>query len=187
MRVGIYPGSFNPPTIAHLAVSEAARAQRGLDRVVWSVSTKALAKEAVERPLLDHRIQVLHDVAKTHDWLDIQVTQRQLLADIADGFHTVIMGADKWEQIQDVRWYGSETAKTSAFERLPSIAVAPRPPTSVPEELLLSLDDAHGDVSSSAARSGATHLMLAAARSFADRSGAWIDAERYERFCAGSS
>ncbi|MDT1909227.1 hypothetical protein, partial [Acinetobacter baumannii] len=34
MRIGAYPGTFNPPTIAHLAVADAARAQRRLDRVV---------------------------------------------------------------------------------------------------------------------------------------------------------
>jgi len=33
MAVGCYPGSFNPPTIAHLAVADAARRQAGLDSV----------------------------------------------------------------------------------------------------------------------------------------------------------
>lgn len=186
MRIGIYPGSFNPPTVAHLAVSEAARMQRGLDRVVWSVSTKALAKETVELPLFEHRIHVLEQVALAYDWLDIQVTDQQLFADIAEGFHTVIMGADKWAQIQNIRWYQSEQEKAAAFNRLPAVAVAPRPPIEVPEGLLLEVDDANASVSSTAARGGATHLMLPAALTFANHSGAWINPAQYERFCRQS-
>ncbi|MEC8920902.1 MAG: nicotinic acid mononucleotide adenylyltransferase, partial [Actinomycetota bacterium] len=33
MRHGVYPGSFDPPTLAHLAVADAARRRHGLDRV----------------------------------------------------------------------------------------------------------------------------------------------------------
>lgn len=182
MKIGIYPGSFNPPTVAHLAVSRAAYEQRELDQVVWSISTQALAKESVQHPIMSHRLGVLHEIAAHHDWLDIQVTELQLLADIAEGFDTLIMGADKWDQIQDIGWYGSESARTEAFARLPSVAVAPRPPITVPTELLLTVDPAHGLVSSTAARAGATHLMLPSAQQFAEQSGAWIDDNRYLDF-----
>ena len=46
-HIGVYPGSFNPPTTAHLAIAEAARTHHRLDRVVLSVSRSALAKEDV--------------------------------------------------------------------------------------------------------------------------------------------
>ncbi len=179
MRVGIYPGSFNPPTVAHLAVSRAAYEQHGLDQVVWSISTRALAKESVQHPTLEHRLDVLREVVAGEGWLEIQVTELQLLADIAEGYDTLIMGADKWDQIQDVAWYGSEGARTEAFARLPNVAVAPRPPITVPADLLLDIDPAHGLVSSTAARDGALHLMLPPARQFAERSGAWIDDKSY--------
>ncbi len=182
MRVGIYPGSFNPPTVAHLAVSRAAHEQHALDQVVWSISTRALAKESVQYPTLEHRLAVLQGVAAGEDWLKIRVTELQLLADIAEGYDTLIMGADKWDQIQDIAWYGSEAARTKAFARLPSVAVAPRPPITVPPDLLLDLDPAHGQVSSTAARAGAMHLMLPFAQQFAERSGAWIDDTRYLKF-----
>ncbi len=179
MRVGVYPGSFNPPTVAHLAVSRAALEQHGLDQVVWSISTRALAKESVQHPTFEHRLDVLHKVVAGEDWLRLQVTELQLLADIAEGYDTLIMGADKWDQIQDVAWYGSETARTKAFARLPNVAIAPRPPITVPAELLLDVDPAHGLVSSTAARDGALHLMLPPARQFAERSGAWVDGQSY--------
>ena len=55
-RRGVYPGSFNPPTIAHLAIAQAARDQCGLDRVDLVVSRVALAKEDVRDPPFDDRI-----------------------------------------------------------------------------------------------------------------------------------
>lgn len=179
-RIGVYPGSFNPPTIAHLALSEAARVQRRLDRIVWSISRTALAKETVDHPIFEHRLEVLHDVAAGVEWLEVVVTDAQLLVDIADGFDLVIMGADKWAQINQPHWYGSHTARDQAIAALPEIAVAPRPPHQVPASLLLRTDEAHHHVSSTNARAGETHLMLPPARSFAETSGAWLAPERYE-------
>lgn len=180
MNVGVYPGSFNPPTVAHLAISAAAREQHELDRVVWSLSTTALAKEHVDRPRFDHRVEVLQATVASIDWLEFQVTDAQLLADIAVGFDALIMGADKWAQIQELQWYESEAARKVALDSLPVLAVAPRPPVPVPAHVLLEIDEAHGEVSSSAARAGALHQMLPHARAFAERTGAWIDDARYD-------
>ena len=36
-RIGVYPGSFNPPTIAHIEIALAARAHHGLQRVDLAV------------------------------------------------------------------------------------------------------------------------------------------------------
>lgn len=186
MRVGVYPGSFNPPTTAHLAVSLAALQQRNLDHIVWSVSTRALAKEEVERPLLTHRLAVLEQTAEDHDWLTIRVTDHQLLADIAEGFQVIIMGADKWAQIHDLHWYESGEARTEALARLPELAIAPRPPSPKPDHGGLLIDPSHSQTSSSTARDGAHHLMLPSAQSFAIRTGAWIDPARYEQFLTSS-
>ena len=54
-RIGVYPGSFNPPTLAHLAIARAALAAHRLDRVDLSVSRTALAKEHVDHPEFDDR------------------------------------------------------------------------------------------------------------------------------------
>ena len=58
-RIGAYPGSFNPPTIAHVAIADAARRQRHLDRVDLVLSRVPLAKEHVQLPLFEHRVAVL--------------------------------------------------------------------------------------------------------------------------------
>lgn len=176
----MYPGSFNPPTIAHLALSEAARDQHRLDQVVWSISRTALAKETVDHPRFEHRLEVLHHVADKISWLEIVVTQAQLLVDIAGGFDLLIMGADKWTQINEPHWYGDDAARDAAIAALPDVAIASRPPHDVPTELLLQTDDSQHHVSSSKARAGAVELMLPPARSFADVSGAWLDPDRYE-------
>ena len=187
-RRGVYPGSFNPPTVAHLAVAQAAVEQRKLDRVVLMVSRRALAKETVEHPRLHDRLEVLHDAVSHLDWLSVSITDRQLLANVAEGFDVLIMGADKWTQIQELQWYESEQHRTEALARLPELAVAPRPPNEVAEEHLLHVDvEATGTVSSTAARLGALELMLPAARQFAEETGAWLNPQRYDAWLAGRS
>jgi hypothetical protein len=186
-RVGVFPGSFNPPTTAHLAIALAAAEQRHLDLVVLVHSPRVLGKAEVERPLFDHRRRVLEAAAAEHPGLRAAVTDHRLMVDIARGYDVVIMGADKWHQIQDPVWYGDDpAARDRAVAGLPDPAVAPRPPLPVPAELALDLpDDVVGGVSSTGARSGRLELMAAAARRFAEESGAWIDPERYERYLTG--
>lgn len=167
-RRAIYPGSFNPPTIAHLELSRAVRNQRDCSVVVWSLTKLPLGKEGVRRPTIAERATVLQRVAARVDWLEVQVTEQQLLADIAQGFEVVVMGADKWHQINEIQWYGSEAERDAAIAALPEIAVGPRPPYETPADLALALTGvAH--VSSSAARQGAVDLMLPEARA----SGLW--------------
>ncbi len=187
VRRGVLPGSFNPPTFAHLAISEAARGAHRLDVVVWSVSRVALAKEHVDVPALEHRIAVLEQVAADVGWLRVEVTDAQLLSDVATGFDVLIMGADKWHQIHDLRFYGNDAARRDAsLAALPVVAVAARGDLAVPDELALALDDDHDEVSSTAARSGHAHLMLPAAAEFDARTGAWSDVARYHRWVAES-
>lgn len=181
-RIGVYPGSFNPPTVAHLAIAAAARQQRSLDRVDLAISRITLAKEDVELPLVEHRVEVLQAIAERIPWLAVRVTEAQLLADIAQGYDVLIMGADKWVQINDLRWYDGEVARQAALARLPELAIVPRPPHEVPAVHLLDVGPGLAEVSSTAARSGAIDLMAPEARRFADETGAWTDDERYRRW-----
>lgn len=181
-RTGVYPGSFNPPTIAHLAIADAARQQRRLDRVWFVLSRRALAKEHVEHPHFDHRVEVVTASIAHLAWLDVIVTDAQLLVDIADGHDVLILGADKWEQINDPVWYDdSERDRDAAIERLPELAIAPRPPIEVPPAHRLEVPGEFGSVSSTLARGGAVDLMTDAARIFAESTGAWVDTDYYER------
>lgn len=168
-RVGVYPGSFNPPTVAHLAIAEAARAEHELDRLVLSVSRSALAKEHVEHPPFDDRIAVLHESVAQLDWVEVRVTHHQLLADVAEGFDLLVVGADKWRQLHDPVWYDDDpAARDAALARLPPLAVVPRDGIEIPAALALPVRAAEG-VSSTRARAGDRHLMTPAASA----SGLW--------------
>lgn len=182
-RVGVYPGSFNPPTIAHLAIAAAAHEQRSLDRVVLAVSRSPINKEHVDRPLFEHRVDVLHAEAARHGWLSIEITDARLLVDIARGYDVLVMGADKWAQVNDPAYYDDDgSVRDAALEALPALAIAPRPPFVVPPEHSLIVDAAHVIVSSSDARAGTTEWMAPAARAFDRRTGAWSDPDRYEQW-----
>jgi len=181
--IGVYPGSFNPPTLAHLGIAAAARDRHGLDRVDLVLSVRALEKEHVDRPLWRDRLAVLEAVARRVGWIGVRTTEAQLLADIAEGYDVLIMGADKWHPVLDVRYYdGSGAARDAAVARLPRLAIAPRPPLEVPPELLLEVEDRYADMSSSRARAGARDQMVPEAAEFDRRTGAWTDPARYERW-----
>ncbi len=147
---GCYPGSFNPLTVAHLAVAEAAVEAFGLDRLDLVVSRVALVKGAVERPRLADRLRVLEDAAASRPWLGVALRDEQLFVDLARGYDVVVMGADKWEQLHDPAFYGSSaTARDEALAALPQVAVVDRPPLSAPHELRLDVHPDHHPVSSS--------------------------------------
>ena len=178
-RRGAYPGSFNPLTVGHLAIAEAARDQCELDVVDLVVSRVALAKEDVERPRFEDRVAVLRAAASTRPWLGVVVTDRQLIADVAEGYGVVVMGADKWAQVVDPAFYGgSAGARDAALVRLPTVVVAPRPPFPVPDGVAV-LDVNH-DASSTAVREGRLEWMAPEALEFDRETGAWSDPERYD-------
>lgn len=184
-RVGVYPGTFNPPTPAHLEIAAAARRRHRLQRVDLAVSRISLGKEDLERPLLEHRVAVLEaDVAEV-DWLAVVVTDARLIVEIARGYDVVIMGADKWAQVRDASWYRSPADRDRALAELPVLAIAPRPPYTVPVEHLLDVPPDLTEVSSTAARDGRRDLMTPAAARFDEQTGAWTDPARYERWLAG--
>lgn len=180
----MYPGSFNPPTIGHLAIAQAARDQRGLDRVDLAVSRVALGKELAVVPAFEDRISVLEASVADFDGIEVVVTDHQLLVDIAHGYDVVIMGADKWAQVQDPAFYrDSVEARDRAVGTLLELdlAIAPRPPFEVPAGAELNVSPEMAAVSSSGARQGRLEWMTPAARAFDYATGAWSDPDRYDR------
>jgi hypothetical protein len=152
-RKGAYPGTFDPPTIAHLAIAEAARQQCDLDAVDLIVNPSPLGKASVGP--LAIRVAMLEALAATRPWLGVVVTDRLHLADIAEGYDVLVLGADKWEQVLDARFYGSEGARDAAVARLPKLAVAPRAGMALPATcVVLEIDERLGGVSSTGARAG---------------------------------
>jgi hypothetical protein len=180
MAVGCYPGSFNPPTVAHLAVAEAAVAQCGLDRVDLVLSRDALGKDGADVVAVEHRLAVLEAVASTRPWLGARLTDRRLVADIAEGYDVVVMGADKWAQVADPVWYDDDPARRDEMvARLPRLALAPRHGTDGAAVVLpagtvvLAVDGDHLTVSATGVRAGRHEWMAPEALAHARRTGAW--------------
>jgi hypothetical protein len=187
MRVGAYPGTFNPPTVAHLAIAEAAWRQGHLDRVELVVSTEPLGKSdgPLAGPVLSDRVSVLEAIVASRPWLSVRTTHLRLIADLAAGYDAVVLGADKWLQVLDINWYeGSPAARDAALAVLPRLLLAPRASHDVAgslpaDAIVLRLDEVHAPVSSTAVRAGRRGWMAPEAAAFDDATGAWSDPDRY--------
>ena len=163
-RRGVYPGSFDPPTIAHLAIAEAAVDAAALDRLDLAISRAPLGKEAADQRPLETRVAALERLTVSREWLRVVVTDHRLITDIAAGYDAVVMGADKWAQVRDAGWYDSPEARDAALAQLPRVLVAPRPGFDVVGAEVLELPHDYGHVSSTVARAGSHHLIAPEAR-----------------------
>lgn len=162
----VYPGSFDPPTIAHVHLAEIALEQLALQTVDFAISAHTLGKDDARLSPIDDRVAELRAIAGDDGRLGVVTTADSLLADIAEGYDVVVLGADKWHQVLDPVWYGDNDARDEALRRLPTIALAPRPPWPLPGEdrsadppagvevVILATDPAHHEVSATGVRSG---------------------------------
>jgi hypothetical protein len=186
VRIGAYPGTFDPPTIAHLAIAEAALHQGGLDAVHLVVSREPLGKAPLV-PTFEDRISVLEAVASSRAWLEVRVTAERLIADVVADYDAVVMGMDKWLQVVDPAWYGgSRSHRDRAVTSLPEVLLAARDGVAEAEALppgvrRLDLDPRHGAVASSLVRTGRREWMLPEAAAFDARTSAWSDPAAYAR------
>ena len=183
MAVGVYPGSFNPPTVAHVAIAEAAHRQCGLDRLDLVVSRVPLGKEAQDLVRLEDRLTVLERIGASRPWLGVRTTDASLLADVAEGYDVLVVGGDKWAQLVDPVWYGgSEAERDEALGRLRRIVVVPRAAHPVGGHEVLEVDAVHLGVSATMARAGRMDWMAPEAAQFDELTGAWTDPGRYRRW-----
>lgn len=135
----VFPGSFNPPTSAHLALLKQARQfgrLHGGMRVYAAMSKRTTDKETVERPLLVDRILLLDMVIHRHlRHTGILLFNRGLYVEQAEAvrstFHKVkrlyfLLGFDKIVQIFDARYYENRDKALRELFALADILVAPR-------------------------------------------------------------
>ncbi len=113
-RVGILPGSFNPPTIAHGDLAAAARRRFELDCVVYSLSSVIVDKERLEGLCREDRLLLLSLLTRDHPWAAVAVVNRGLYSEQAPAFQAsfggdpdlrFIVGMDKVLQIFDPKYY----------------------------------------------------------------------------------
>ena len=114
-------------TVAHLAIAESVHRQLGAGSVDLVISRIALAKEHRQASPVEERLAAIAGLREPgRRWLRARATEAQLLADIAEGYDVLVVGADKWHQLLDPGFYGSVAARDRALARLPRVAVAPR-------------------------------------------------------------
>jgi nicotinic acid mononucleotide adenylyltransferase len=180
----VYPGTFDPPTVAHLAIVEAVLATYRPAAMDLTLSRRPILKEHVERPRLDHRIEVVAASVAHLDVVSVAVTDQRLIADIAAGYDLVVMGADKWHQINDIVFYDDEAHRRQCLDALPAVVVVGRGDDPLPDTGAHHLHVDMHTVSSTRARQGDRAVMTAAARAFDDETGAWSDPARYDAWIA---
>src|SRR5229473_1122439 len=138
-KIIVFPGSFNPPTTAHLALLKQAwqfARVYGPIHVYAAISTHITDKENVERPLLVDRIILLDNVLRHHlRHTGIMLFNRGLYVEQAEAvwasFPKVIklyflIGFDKIVQILDPRYYKDRDAALHELFALAELLVAPR-------------------------------------------------------------
>lgn len=164
MSTGVFPGSFDPLTLAHLGIAEAAKRQAGLDRVDLALSHVALGKDHGGHTSIETRVHAIERASATRPWLGVVVTDGRLIADIARGYDAVVMGADKWEQVNDPQWYENEEERETALAALPRVLVVPRPGFATGGAEVLTVDPELTAMSSTRVRAGELHLRAPEAR-----------------------
>jgi nicotinic acid mononucleotide adenylyltransferase len=151
-KIIVFPGSFNPPTSAHLALLKQAwqfARLHGPMNVYAAISTHITDKEGVQRPLLLDRITLLETVLRKYvRHTGIMLFNRGLYVEQAEALHNAypqvmklyfLIGFDKIVQIFDPRYYTERDQALHELFALADLLVAPRA-ESGPEELKLLLD-----------------------------------------------
>lgn len=145
----VFPGSFNPPTNAHLALLEQARqfAHKQLNAVgdgpqpehihLYAAMSKRITdKEQVNRPLILDRLVLLNEVLQHHlHSAGIMLFNRGLYVEQAQGVHSAfpavqrlffLIGFDKIVQILDPHYYTDRDAALTELFNIAELLVAPR-------------------------------------------------------------
>ena len=148
----MFPGSFNPPTLAHLALLKQAwqfARVHGPMHIYAALSTHITDKERVQRPLLLDRITLLETVLRNHvRHTGIILFNRGLYVEQAEAVHSAfpqvsnlyfLIGFDKIVQIFDPRYYKDRDQALHELFELADFLVAPRGEAG-PEELSMLLD-----------------------------------------------
>jgi nicotinamide-nucleotide adenylyltransferase len=138
-QIIVFPGSYNPPTIAHLALLKQAwqyARAHGHMHVYAAISKHTTDKESVQHPLLLDRIILLDTLLRHHiRHTGIMLFNRGLYVEQAEGVHAAfpqvtklyfLIGFDKIVQIFDPRYYQDRDAALHELFALAEFLVAPR-------------------------------------------------------------
>lgn len=138
-NIVVFPGSFNPPTNAHIALLKQVGlfAHAHAPALLYAALSKCTVnKETVERPTLLDRIDLLETVLHRYvQHTGIILFNRGLYVEQAQAIRTsfpdvqrifFLIGFDKIVQIFDPRYYEDRDASLVALFHLAELLVAPR-------------------------------------------------------------
>ena len=162
-RLGALPAAFNPLTVAHVALAEAAREAAGLDQVAF-ILPRSLPHKDFEGASFDDRRAMLEAAVCGRDRFAAVVTDGGLFHEIAEELRAacgpgveifLICGRDAAERI--IGWdYGSSPTIVEQLERFRLLAGSRGGPCQPPPELegvtAFELPGRFDEVSSSAVR-----------------------------------
>lgn len=138
----ILPGSYNPPTIAHLALAQASLHAVPGARLFLSLGTTIINKEQAERATLLDRLLLLDQIVQGRGNPGVLLTNRGLYVEQAEALRAAfpeasalhfVVGFDKIEQIFDARYYQDRDAALTQLFALASFLVAPRASHEAPD------------------------------------------------------
>lgn len=78
LKVGLFGGSFNPPTTAHLALAHYAHDQLQLDQVWWLVAPQNPDKPKKGMAAFEHRLAMCNLAAQDDPWLIVSDWEARL-------------------------------------------------------------------------------------------------------------
>lgn len=164
-RVGLLPGAYNPPTMAHVALAEAAQRRFDLDQVV-QIIPRALPHKRIARPTMEHRLEWIAELARAREGWAACACEAGLVVDMVDALRRevgdacelfVIAGRDAAERY--ATWdYGDREAFSDQLKRFTLLVGARGEPFRVAAEhagriLPFEIAPAHAETSSSRVRS----------------------------------
>ncbi|HZL57130.1 MAG TPA: hypothetical protein VFC21_08620, partial [Bryobacteraceae bacterium] len=161
-RVALFPGAWNPPTVAHVAIARAALAWA--DEVIWTLP-RAFPHKVFEGADFAERLAMLRQLAEPEPRFSVAVADRGLYVEIADEARGVLApeieigllcGRDAAERI--AAWdYGRPGVFEDTIQRYP-LLVASRAGDYLPDArhaariVTLTMERTFDDVSSTEIR-----------------------------------
>jgi nicotinic acid mononucleotide adenylyltransferase len=141
-RVGVFSGSFNPLTAAHVALVEVARRVAALGTVIWLYAARTVDKERVERAMPADRLAQMLAFTRAYRGYALALTNRGLYVEEARALRvclapgaelSILVGFDKIVQIFDPSYYTDREAALRDLFAEARILVAPRAGAGRPE------------------------------------------------------
>ena len=122
-RLGVLCGSFNPLTLAHVALAQHACRAFHLDQLLYTVAKVTVDKERVTGMGLEDRLLLLLLHVEQQQHLGVALVNRGLYFEQAQAFQSLfdtrvglffIVGMDKLVQILDARYYRDRGGRSGA-------------------------------------------------------------------------